>query len=558
MSPAPLNLDELALLRSWLHGSPVDALADYCGDKEPAVVLAELRNRLLLKARRLHMDWGGHWLDRPSGSNGVPKVLKRLDWLQQADDIQPDTSHPLAYWLIDEWLVKLAPLEAVTVADWLAHYRSCNGKAWWMSISGLGATTAKAIEALLGHYFPTEMVKMPPQVAQLAYAADTIPLGQFLLPEELDGSQGLNRSANTPYIPATDDYQAIENWLARLEPGSHTYRSYRREAERLLLWAILAKQKAVSSLDMVDMRDYRAFLADPQPAHLWVGAPKKRGQTDWKPFTGPLSLRSRRFSETVLNGLFTFLVSQHYLQHNPLTALAKLTNPSGHKPIDTNRSFNEAQWLLIQTFLDGQVANTAGAEKLKWLRTRMVIQLAYGTGLRLHELANAKLGDLEIRQRQGNTQHWLMVLGKGQKLRDVPIPLPLYLLLAETYQQLTGRQLGSPPPSHPIIPPLRGSASTALTPLAIHKTIKEAFAIAANTIKATDPETASRLLLASTHWLRHTHGSIAVGRNIPLTMIRDNLGHSNIATTSNYVHSDNDVRHDAFVEWFSEIHKSVQ
>ena len=94
-----------------------------------------------------------------------------------------------------------------------------------------------------------------------------MPLEQFLLPEGLDGFQGVNRSASPTFIPATDDYQAIGNWLARLEPASHTYRSYRREAERLLLWAILAKHKALSSLDMVDMCEYRTFSADPQPAH---------------------------------------------------------------------------------------------------------------------------------------------------------------------------------------------------------------------------------------------------------------------------------------------------
>ncbi len=321
----------------------------------------------------------------------------------------------------------------------------------------------------------------------LTYTTGVVPLEQFLLPEGLDGSQGMNHSANTPFIPATDDYQAIGNWLARLEPASHTYRSYRREAERLLLWAILVKQKALSSLDMLDMGEYRTFLADPQPAHLWVGPPKKKGQPDWKPFTGSLSPRSRRFSETVINGLFTFLVNQHYLLNNPLTALAKLKNPDALKPMDTNRSFNEAQWQLIQAFLDTQAANADVGEKLKWLRTRMIIQLAYGTGLRLHELVNAKLGDLETRQRQGKTQHWLMVLGKGQKWRDVPIPLPLYRLMAETYQQLTGRQLNRPSPGNPIIPPLRGAANNALTPLAIHRVIKEAFTTAASSLSITNP-----------------------------------------------------------------------
>jgi site-specific recombinase XerD len=33
--------------------------------------------------------------------------------------------------------------------------------------------------------------------------------------------------------------------------------------------------------------------------------------------------------------------------------------------------------------------------------------------------------------------------------------------------------------------------------------------------------------------------------NIPLTVVRDNLGHSNIATTSQYIHTENDARYDA-------------
>jgi site-specific recombinase XerD len=55
---------------------------------------------------------------------------------------------------------------------------------------------------------------------------------------------------------------------------------------------------------------------------------------------------------------------------------------------------------------------------------------------------------------------------------------------------------------------------------------------------ASNPVAAERLANASTHWLRHTHGSHAVAGGVPLAIVRDNLGHSNIATTSIYVHSD--------------------
>ena len=73
------------------------------------------------------------------------------------------------------------------------------------------------------------------------------------------------------------------------------------------------------------------------------------------------------------------------------------------------------------------------------------------------------------------------------------------------------------------------------------------FSVAAGTVPARH-----QTRTASAHWLRHAHGSTAVDRNIPLTMIRDNLGHSSIATTSHYVHADKDARHEAFSEGFSE------
>lgn len=552
MTAPLLNSSEITLVRYWLNGLPMDTLADFCGDEKPAIVLASCRTRLVLKARRLYPEWGNDWLERQSLADWLPLTLKRIGLLQEAEDRQPEPTQPLTYWLDDEWLTKLQPLGVVTMADWLKVYHDNSPHDWWTQVPGLGATGAKAIEAQLAPYFPSELVKTPPPDPPVVHQTGIVPLAEFLLPEALDGSHGDNRSPQAPFIPASNDYQAITCWLSRLDPGSHTFRSYQREAERLLLWTVLVKQKALSSLTIVDMSDYRTFLGNPQPQALWIGVPQKKGHNHWKPFTGPLSLRSRRFSETVLNGLFSFLVTQHYLLHNPLHALPKLKNPNGHQSLDTNRSFSEAQWQLITQFINRQIEKTTGQERLKWQRTRLIVQLGYGTGLRLHELAQATLGDLACRQRQGQSQYWLTVLGKGQKRRDVPVPLPLYLLLAETYQQLTGRQINRPAPDYPIIPPLRGPEKSALTPIAIHKIMKETFQLAAAELAKEHPETAEKLQRASTHWLRHTHGSTAVNRNIPLTMIRDNLGHSSIATTSHYVHADKDARHEAFAQGFSE------
>ena len=115
-----LRLVELVLLRHWLNGLPVDALADYCGDKNPFAVVAGLRSRLLLKARRLDKGWG------------------------------------------DAWLEKLRPINVETVADWLRHYQSCEEGRWWQSIPGLGDITASAIEERIGHHFPSELATNSP------------------------------------------------------------------------------------------------------------------------------------------------------------------------------------------------------------------------------------------------------------------------------------------------------------------------------------------------------------------------------------------------------------
>jgi hypothetical protein len=65
--------------------------------------------------------------------------------------------------------------------------------------------------------------------------------------------------------------------------------------------------------------------------------------------------------------------------------------------------------------------------------------------------------------------------------------------MVETYQYLTVSQLNRPDLDNPIIPPLRGSANNILTPLAIHKVIKEALTIAGDTLSITNPEAAEKL-----------------------------------------------------------------
>jgi len=378
------------------------------------------------------------------------------------------------------------------------------------------------------------------------YQVVLAPLEEISLPHALDGSQGKNRSHESSLLPAQHDMQAIELWLSRLDKDSHTYRAYRREAERILLWAIVDRAKAFSSLHTIDMSDYRRFLLDPLPVDQWIGSPQKKGHADWRPFTGPLSERSTRYAETVLNALFSWLVDQHYLQANPMKGMPKLSRTK-HQ-LDINRSFSKSEWKLIKDYLSEKISSSEQKTQIHYSRIHLILSILYATGLRLHELAKIVIGDIVKVERNGNTQYWLKIIGKGNKYREVPVPSTLIQIIDEIYYKLTGESWRTVPKTLPLIPRIRGQSVSALKPLAIHKVLKAFFAEIAVSLSETDAESSEKLTRASTHWLRHTHGTHAVDMDIALTVVRDNLGHSSIAITSQYVHADKDARHSAISE----------
>lgn len=78
--------------------------------------------------------------------------------------------------------------------------------------------------------------------------------------------------------------------------------------------------------------------------------------------------------------------------------------------------------------------------------------------------------------------------------------------------------------------------------------MKAFFAEVAAFVSETDAESSEKLARASTQWLRHTYVTHAVHMDIPLAVVRDNLGHSSIAITSQYVYADMYARYSAINE----------
>jgi site-specific recombinase XerD len=372
-----------------------------------------------------------------------------------------------------------------------------------------------------------------------------------LAPIQPDGREGTNRAiGNQPQIAANTDVDAIKVWLARFIDTPTTFNNYRKEAERLVLWATLSLRKPVSSLTHEDLLVYEHFLADPQPTTQWVmarGRKVARGHKDWRPFAGPLAPTSRRQSIIILNTMFSWLVAAGYLAGNPLSLSRQRARKA--KPRVT-RYLDDGAWAQVKLAIETLPRSTE-REREHYCRLRWLFSLLYLCGLRISEVTQNTMGGFFYRRdNSGHERWWLEVTGKGDKKRIVPATNELMAELA-LYRCAKGfAPLPSVDETTPLLLPI-GHQTRTLTRAAVHAMVKHVFKQAAAGIRAQGTHLeaqAQQLEQASAHWLRHTAGSNMANNNVDLRHVRDNLGHESISTTNAYLHSSDDQRHQATEE----------
>lgn len=369
------------------------------------------------------------------------------------------------------------------------------------------------------------------------------------LSTSIDGSLGTNRAHQpSTLLQADNDLDAIKAWLAQYLNSPNTFSSYRKEAERLLLWANLEQHKAISSLTHEDILRYKQFLEDPQPASRWVlsnGSKVPRSHPSWRPFAGPLSISSQRQAHIILNSLFSWLVAAGYLAANPL---AVLRGTRSAKPKRMQRYLDIELWNHVKNCIEA-LPKESERQQEHYYRYRWLFSLLYLGGLRVSELNQNRMGALfSRRDRHGTLRWWMDIQGKGQKSRTVPITSELMEELAN-YRRFKGL---SPYPvaneETPLVLPIGAIKNTPLTRAAIHHIVKRIFTDTAAYLRAQGPEFESEALhveQASTHWLRHTAGTHMLEQDMDLLHVRDTLGHESITTTNRYLHTADDARHDA-------------
>lgn len=374
-------------------------------------------------------------------------------------------------------------------------------------------------------------------------AITTIENMQF--PSAMDGSNGINRAfGNRPQIAANNDLDVIKVWLARYSDTKTTFDSYRKEAERLLLWSVTELGKPLSSLTHEDFLDYQRFLADPQPINRWVMTKRKVARSDptWRPFAGALSPTSQRQAIVILNGLFSWLVNAGYLAGNPLSLSRNRQRKA--KPRIT-RFLDEDLWNEVKLTIESMPRDT-NREREHYYRIRWLFSLLYISGIRASEVTQNTMGGFFSRKdKSSESRWWLEITGKGDKTRIVPATNELMLELGRYRREMGLSLIPIEGESIPLIMPI-GGKQRAMTRSAIHLILKQVFKNTAKRLLARGLDSiiqVARLEAASAHWMRHTAGSNMASSNMDIRHVRDNLGHESLTTTNNYLHSEDDKRH---------------
>ena len=222
-----------------------------------------------------------------------------------------------------------------------------------------------------------------------------------------------------------------------------------------------------------------------------------------------LSTNSINHNISVLRTFYKFLVISNRFVTDPIEYLEV---PRLRKTLPKVLSYDE-----VKSLLDIDLLNKYS------YRNKAMLELMYATGLRVSELVNLKLNDIDLEM------DLLRTIGKGSKERIIPIgDYAIYcvkIYISEYRNQLLkentdyvflnnhGKKLS------------RQSFYKLVKELAIKKNIKTEF---------------------SPHTLRHSFATHLLDRGADIVSIKEMLGHSSLSTTQIYTHISNQKLKDEY------------
>jgi len=293
-------------------------------------------------------------------------------------------------------------------------------------------------------------------------------------------------------LPGGPHGREVERFLRHLaderQLSPHTVRAYRRDLSELAAFLSDYLGHASWSWQEVDRLALRGFLG-------WC---RRRG-------------RSRRTVARKLSAARTFFRFLHLEDRIPSDPTRALRGPKTEKRLPGHLSSGD----IASVFAEAE--SRAARNTLKSTRDLVVLELLYGSGLRLAELHGVDVGAIDRGRRL------VRVLGKGRKERIVPITEAALTALARYEPRRTEALAKSPgAPGEALLVNARGGR---LSRRSIQASVRDCFDVAAG---------ASGL---SAHALRHSFATHLLEQGADLLAVKELLGHVSLSTTQIYTHT---------------------
>ncbi|MFT4734200.1 MAG: integrase/recombinase XerC, partial [Arcticibacterium sp.] len=214
-----------------------------------------------------------------------------------------------------------------------------------------------------------------------------------------------------------------------------------------------------------------------------------------------------------LKAFYAYLLRKKKIEKSPMLKVQSLKTPS-KLPV-----------FISESGMENLLENIPFSDNFSGSRDHMILEMLYGTGIRLSELVHLKETDFDLFDSK------ITVLGKRSKYRIIPLPVKLRLKLV-SYLAQKAQKFDISDTSLFVT-----DKGKKLYPVFVQRLVKKYLALVSTQTKK------------SPHILRHTFATHLLNKGADLNAIKELLGHSSLSATQIYTHNS--------IEQLKNIHKQA-